>query len=315
MKTQQFADLRLSTLMLGTAQFGLPYGISNKTGQPSYREILEILACAYEGGVNCLDTAATYGESEDVIGKALGNLDLTDQVTVVTKVHYMADDLSVTSADAIVEESVVRSLRRLKLESLPICLFHREENSCYMESLHKLKQRGLVRHIGCSVMTPSATAPLLDSSLIAALQIPASLFDQRFRRSRVLQSARKQHMAVFARSIYLQGLLLMPEADVPGELAQVIPIRRRLHSLAREAGLTMSAMAAQYVLGQEGVTCVVVGVESVEQMKNNLAVFSARTLSQTLMRKIDEAVPALPDEVLLPNRWSRRMPDATPVGA
>lgn len=315
MELRPFADLRLSALMLGTAQFGLPYGVANKTGQPSQREVLEILACAHEGGVNCLDTASTYGDSEEVVGKALAELGIADQIVVATKVHYMADALSVSTADAIVEESVVRSLRRLRLESLPICLFHREENFRYVDSLVKLKERGLVQNIGCSVMTPTLTASILDSGLAKALQVPANLFDHRFRRARVLDAARRRGATVFVRSVYLQGLLLMPETDIPSELLQIIPLRRRLQALSHEAGLEMTAMAARYVLGLAGVTCVLVGVESIEQMRCNLDLFSASALPETLMRQINEIVPPLPEEVLLPNRWTTRVPDVAPASA
>jgi aryl-alcohol dehydrogenase-like predicted oxidoreductase len=313
MNSSPFTDLRLSTLMLGTAQFGLPYGVANRKGQPSYREVLEILACAHEGGVNSLDTAATYGNSEEVLGKALNELGLTGQMTIVTKVRYMADHLSVAAADAIVEESVSGSLRRLGLESLPICLFHREENFCYAESLLKLRERGLVQHIGCSVLTPSGTAPILDSQQAEALQIPANLFDHRFRRAQAFNEAARQGTAVFVRSAFLQGLLLMPEADIPPDLARVVPLRHSLESLAHEAGMTMRELAARYVLGLQGLTSVVVGVESIAQMQDNLALFSAGALPTTLMRQVEETVPVLSDKILLPNQWSTRVPDIAPA--
>ncbi|NCC93899.1 MAG: hypothetical protein EOM10_11550, partial [Opitutae bacterium] len=87
MNTATFADYHLSRLMLGTVQFGLSYGIANRQGRPSYAVVRDILACAFEGGVNCLDTAAAYGESEELIGRALRELGLADRVIVVTKVR------------------------------------------------------------------------------------------------------------------------------------------------------------------------------------------------------------------------------------
>ena len=75
MKTTTFAEYQLSQLMLGTVQFGMQYGIANRQGRPSYETVREILAVAFEGGVNCLDTAAAYGESEELIGRFLKSLD------------------------------------------------------------------------------------------------------------------------------------------------------------------------------------------------------------------------------------------------
>jgi aryl-alcohol dehydrogenase-like predicted oxidoreductase len=66
MQTEPFAGYQISPLMLGTVQFGLPYGVANRTGQPAYGEVRAILAAALDGGVTCFDTAATYGASEEV---------------------------------------------------------------------------------------------------------------------------------------------------------------------------------------------------------------------------------------------------------
>jgi len=146
------------------------------------------------------------------------------------------------------------------------------------------------------------------------MQVAASLFDHRFQRAGIFDAVRDRRVACFVRSVYLQGLLLMPEADIPDELRQVIPLRRQLHTLAQQAGLEVSALAIRYVLGLPSVTCAVIGAESVEQMRSNLALFSTLSVPIEMMHKIDEIVPSLPDKILLPNHWSTRMPDAIPVG-
>lgn len=318
MERRQFAELKLSRLMLGTVQLGLAYGIANRTGQPSYQEARAILACAYEGGVNCLDTAAIYGTSEEVLGRALAELGITDKMTIVSKVHHMAQGLDAATAVAIAEESVAQSLKRLRLETLPICLFHIEENFAYAEALLRLKERGLVGHVGSSVMTPAATSAIIDTGLADALQIPTSVLDRRFSypqggtpasRAGVIEEAAGRGVAVFVRSIYLQGLLLLPEDDLPIELAAVLPIRRRLETLAAEAGMSLSELAVRYVLSLDGVTCAVVGIETEAQMRQNLAMFAGGPLDAGLRRAVEAAVPDLPDKILMPSLWSRRMPD------
>jgi|WetSurMetagenome_2_1015567.scaffolds.fasta_scaffold72320_2 aryl-alcohol dehydrogenase-like predicted oxidoreductase len=318
METKPFAEFALSRLMLGTVQLGLPYGIANRTGQPSYQEARAILACAYEGGVNCLDTAAIYGSSEEVLGCALAELGIADRMTIVSKVRHMAQGLDAATAAAIVEESVAQSLKRLRLERLPICLFHIEENFAYAEALLRLKERGLVGHVGSSVMTPTATSAIIDTGLADALQIPTGVLDRRFShpgggtpapRAGVIEEAAGHGMAVFVRSIYLQGLLLIPEEDLPLELAAVLPVRRRLEALAAEAGMSLSELAVRYVLSLDGVTCAVVGIETEAQTRQNLAMFARGPLAAELRRAVEAAVPDLPDKILMPSLWSRRMPD------
>jgi aryl-alcohol dehydrogenase-like predicted oxidoreductase len=68
----------LSRLMIGTAQFGLDYGVANHSGIPGFMEICAMLKEAASAGINCLDTAAGYGSSEEVIGRALAETGLKD---------------------------------------------------------------------------------------------------------------------------------------------------------------------------------------------------------------------------------------------
>ena len=213
MECRPFADMSLSVLMLGTVQFGLSYGIANRTGQPSYETVRSIIALGHEHGVNGLDTAAVYGSSEEVIGKALAELGIADRMVVATKITQMADEgVSRQDADAIVESSVARSLRNLRVERIPICLFHRERDFLlYAESLLRLRDKGMVGHVGSSVNTPATALEIVRSGLAEAVQKPSSVLDGRFIRLGIPGQVAARGVALFARSIYLQGLLLMRE--------------------------------------------------------------------------------------------------------
>lgn len=313
MQTSEFKELKLSRLMLGTVQFGLNYGIANKSGQPSYETARDIIACAYQNGVTCLDTAALYGESEEVLGRALAELKIADDMAVVTKICHMADNLTASEAEAIIEESIICSLRHLRLDVLPICLFHTENNfHNYSQSLLKMKDKGLVRNTGSSVNTPEAAARIIKSGLADAVQMPTSVLDHRYIRMGVCEESMKRGGALFVRSIYLQGLILMPEEDILPELAEVIPVRRKLQSLGDEAGIGLVELASRYVLGITGITSLVVGVDSAEQMRENIELIDKGPLPADLHAAVTEAVPDLPENILFPGKWTKRMPDAKP---
>jgi aryl-alcohol dehydrogenase-like predicted oxidoreductase len=309
METRRFKDLDLSVLTLGTVQFGLPYGIANRTGQPPYGEVLAILEAAYAGGVRSLDTAAVYGTSEEVLGRALAELGIRDSMVVTTKVTQIANEgVSAKEADAFVEESVVKSLKNLRLDVLPICLFHLEGNFLrYADSLLKLKERGLVRRAGSSVNFPGPTLEILGSGKAEAVQMPTSILDHRFLRQGVPALAARQGAALFVRSIYLQGLLLMKEEDILPELSAVIPVIRSLQGIAREAGMGMTELAVRYMLSLPGVTSLVVGVDTAAQMRENAAVFGKGPLPADLRARVEQAVPDLPDAILFPGNWPRKM--------
>jgi aryl-alcohol dehydrogenase-like predicted oxidoreductase len=308
MQMRTLADLDFSRLMLGTVQFGLPYGIANSGGQPSFEAIKDILSCAYEHGVNCLDTAASYGSSEEVLGRALEELGISDRINIITKLNHLPDGLSVSQADAVVEKSVLCSLRNLHLEVLPVCLFHLEQNFRYMESLIKLRERGLVRHVGVSTVTTNAALTIIASGNVEALQIPTSILDRRFVNSGVCSEAGKRGLVVFGRSIYVQGLILLTDQETPFHLRAIVPVRSRLARIAEQAGMTLGELAMRYVLGISGLTSVLVGVDSIAQMRQNLEFFSRGPLSADLKTAVHQAVPELPETIINPAFWARARP-------
>ncbi|MFP6762308.1 MAG: aldo/keto reductase [Planctomycetaceae bacterium] len=299
-------DRRLSRLILGTVQFGLPYGVANRTGQPSYRESLAIVKAALDGGVDCFDTAAGYGTSEVVLGRIFQELGVTDGVTVVTKVQALKTEELENSELALraIEESVAQSRRRLRIDCLPVVLFHREADAVHMDLLTALRDRGWLQHCGISCDSlPGPATEFVTEQNVSALQLPASLLDPRHLRSGVLDAAGQRNVAIFIRSVYLQGLLVMPEDDIPPALRDLIPVRRRLDGIAAGAGISTAELSLRSVLSSGGVTGVLVGVETVSQMKDNLAMFDRGPLEEGILTAITTAVPELPEALITPRLW------------
>ncbi|MBC8113282.1 MAG: aldo/keto reductase [Candidatus Saccharimonas sp.] len=306
MITTTWNDYRLSRLMLGTVQFGMPYGVANRTGQPEYRDVLAIVAAAVEGGVNCFDTAAAYGTSEEVLGRALHELGVADQVVIVTKIRPLspAELSDSTLASRAIEQSVADSRRRLRLDCLPVVLFHREPDAVHRNVLDELQANGWVRHVGVSCDNrPGPAAEFVAGGNMSALQLPGNVLDQRHQRSGIFREAASQGVAVFLRSVYLQGLLVMPEHDIPPELRDVVPVRRKLELLAGEAGLSLAELALRYMLSQGGIMCVITGVETVAQVRDNLAIFDRGPLPTDLLAAIDAVSIELPETTITPSLW------------
>ncbi|MCA1808982.1 MAG: aldo/keto reductase [Kiritimatiellia bacterium] len=295
---------RPSALTLGTVQFGMEYGIANSSGRPDQRTVCDILACAAAGGVNCLDTAAAYGASEEVLGRALHDTGLAQAMIVVTKVQPIPPDLDVHAVAAFIEQSVTRSLQQLRLETLPLCLFHREQDYRYLDELCRLRARGLVRYTGVSADSlPQPARDMAAAGRVDALQLPMNIIDRRHEQSGVLDLAAERGLCVFVRSVYLQGLLLMPEKKVMPALADVLPVRRKLQQLAQEAGMGMDELAVRYILSLRGVSSVITGVETVEQMRRNAGLCARGGLPADMLADIRRMVPELPEFVLTPKLW------------
>ena len=299
MDYRRFGEHEISALVLGTVQFGLDYGVANTTGKPSHTTVSRMLATAFEAGVNVLDTASMYNEAETVLGRALGDLEMRDRIFICSKArpHEEAPGTPEEQITAAVE----RSLRVLGVERIGLYLLHGYHALPYVGALHRKREAGDIGAVGVSVYSVEEALAAIATPGIDAIQHPVSVLDQRFRRAGVLERAAEAGVAIFARSVYLQGVVTMTIPDLPGPIAEVAGTLTRLRELAGE--LTIEELALRYVASLSGVTGVVVGMETHEQMERNLAAVLAGPLDGPLLDAIGEEVPELPDDIINPGLW------------
>lgn len=179
-------------LALGTVQFGLNYGISNTNGQVCLDEVISILSYAQSVGINILDTAQGYGESESI----LGHCDLSE-FNIITKI--------------IGNGNLEDSLNNMNVSSIYGVMFHRENeiNEKRLKIFQSYKEQKLVQKIGISVYCPDTLFNIMNKYPIDMVQIPFNMLDQRF--LPMLPQLKKNNIEIYTRSIFLQGLLLMEE--------------------------------------------------------------------------------------------------------
>ena len=293
-----------SKLMLGTVQFGLNYGIANTAGKPSYETARDIIQAAYESGVNCLDTAAGYGDSEMVLGRALAELNLKDKMQVISKVPGISQqNISGRDAERFIVESVENSLARLGVKRLTACLFHVEQDIRYVGILQSLEKKNLIGGAGISLDTNHYCDDVIAAG-IKYVQLPYNVLDRRF--DEFFPLAQKSGIAVFTRSVYLQGLMLMPEDKIRESLQEIIPVRRRLACLAAEAGMNMSELCMRFGLSNPAITSVLTGVDNIEQLRQNLQLMGKGPLPAALYQAVKTAVPLLDEKIIRPSLWNKK---------
>jgi aryl-alcohol dehydrogenase-like predicted oxidoreductase len=274
--------------MLGTVQFGLNYGIANVTGKPSYDTAKEILKTTYNLGITALDTAAAYGDSEEVLGKALTELGIKDKVTVVTKVPPIPEN---TDPEKFIKESLISSLKRLKLDVLPVVLLHSEKNLPYFELLQSFVKTGLIQEAGISL---DSLEYANKANHIKYLQVPCNVLDHRF--DNITKDESKKR--VFIRSVYLQGMLLMDKDKIP--FPEIVTFREKLEQF----GLPLAELCMRYLLSISNNVSVLTGVDTVEQLKENAALAAKGKLDDTLMKEISNTVPLLSEKLIRPSLWN-----------
>lgn len=183
-------------------------------GQPSVAEIEKILNLALDHGVDMIDTAIAYGDSERILGKVGIN-----PFKVVTKLPPCnVRPIEVKNwAYRLVQES----LARLKVDSLDGILLHRSQDLLsglgieLVDVLTKLRIDGLVKKIGISVYDPSELEAMIGEFALDIVQAPSNLVDRRFERSGWLSRLKTWNIQVHTRSTFLQGLLLMSRHAIP----------------------------------------------------------------------------------------------------
>ncbi|MCE9523461.1 MAG: aldo/keto reductase [Alphaproteobacteria bacterium] len=301
-------------LVLGTAQLGMPYGAANRTGQPSEQEAKLILRSAVNAGVRWIDTAAAYGSSEQRIGAALpGSL----RVRTATKLSPLDDIDERTTPGEIrwaVRDSVRRSCTRLKVDRLEVLMLHRAAHltafdGAIWHAVKAFRDEGAIYDLGVSVYAPEEALQAIADRDVRHIQLPFNALDWRWRESGVIEAlAKRPNVTVHARSALLQGLLAAgPDAHWPDlEGVDASEMHARLVRTARDLGRdSIADLCLAYVRAQSWIDGVVVGMESLQQLALNLALFKRPPLTQDEVAAVDASLPRATERLLNPALWAK----------
>ena len=251
-------------LALGTAQFGLPYGVANITGRPCDDEVRSILRAAQAAGVQVLDTACLYGESEATLGRCLPPAHRVHIVTKTPKFPGMDGNAAVQ----LLESAFAVSCERLRMQQLYGLLTHDAGDllgpagDALWKAMRRLRAVGRVTRIGASVYSGAQIDALLHRYPLDLIQLPLSLLDQRLVQGGQLDRLAAANVEVHARSAFLQGALLMPVDQLPQHLAGLRPFVARVAERAATHGISTLQAALRFVAGLPQVAAVVCGVDS-----------------------------------------------------
>jgi len=256
----------LNKLTIGTAQFGLDYGIANQIGQVNFEEIQKILDFASNQGINTLDTAIAYGDSETRLGMAgVSNWNIISKLPSVPK--------NCRNITSWVIDSVEGSLSRLKVNSLFGLLLHRpdELNSEFGEELYEgletVKHFGMVSQLGVSVYSPNELRILNKFKELTVVQSSLNIIDRRILDIGNFVNEGADRFTIHTRSAFLQGLLLMNPEQRPSKFSKWQHLWTVLDKFIDESGLTRLQVCIRYVMAVEAVNKVIVGIDCLSQLK------------------------------------------------
>ena len=270
--------LNVSALALGTVELGVEYGIPlpGESGRPTDAEGIRIVHAALDGGINFIDTARGYGESERVLGLALA--DRRDRVVLATKVLTQLKDGSKPTGDALhraMTASLDESLRQLGTDWVDIWQIHHVDEALLAQAetvaevFAAAREAGKVRWTGGSFY--GATLPLaaLEHDLFDVAQVTYSALDQRLA-DYFFAAAQAQNVGVVVRSVLLKGVLTERADYLPPHLEVLRQRSRLFRQMVTDAGLGCSPAqaAVAFVLAQPAIHAAIVGVRSLAEVED-----------------------------------------------
>jgi len=288
---------------LGTVQFGMNYGIANQNGKTPLNEVKAILHIAQQEGIEVLDTAYAYGESEALIGQTLPDqhaFRIITKTPIFKKAQLHSDDAE------HLKVTFYHSLQKLKQEKVAGLLIHHVDEvlnpggELLVRAMQQLKEDGLVEKIGISVYTGDQIDRLLKKYAFDIIQLPVNVLDQRLVNSGHLTTLKKRGIEIHARSLFLQGLLLMNPDKLPPYFDSIKNHLNKYHEIIYQQGLSGVQAALSFVLGLKEIDVVVFGVNNCQQLREILS--GLPRLNLNIMQTFSQFAISQ-NSILDPSKW------------
>jgi len=286
-----------SKIILGTAQFGLNYGINNANGQIPNNEIFKILDFAYEKNIKILDTSPVYGNSEKQIGKYLEKNPDKD-FKIITKI---------SNTEISLEDQLKDSLGNLKIKKVETLLFHSldlfkkfENELPYFIKFHKGKY---FNQLGVSVYGNDQVNSVLEDGRIDRVQLPFNMLDNSNIREKIILRLKSDGKYIDVRSVFLQGLFFKPVHKLPKNLMTLKKYLSFLRKLSCESNYSIEGLSLNYVLSKSYIDHLIIGIDSLKQLKLNIEKIN-EGISDEVISRID-SIQVKKAEMLNPNLWTK----------
>lgn len=309
------SPLERTSIALGSAQFGLNYGIINSNGKIEAKDAIKILREAIYQGIEYIDTAAAYGNSEKIIGTALSD-GLYDQVKIITKLLPFDEKSDVEDNQIFWKTTIYncinKSLKNLKISKIDTIMIHRAkhlQNEFIIDELKSMRNKNFFDNIGVSVQTPEELDKVLKYDFISIIQIPLNILDHRWDRfvPKIKKIKKKRKLKIHVRSIFLQGLLIDETFSkwISANIKDPSEIRDWINRL-KETFNRQSAkdLCISFLNGLNWIDTIIMGVDNIEQLHENFLLFQNKPLNNMQINLIRNNRPILNSITLDPSKWT-----------
>ena len=300
---------KMSVFSLGTVQLGMTYGLGASREKPSEETAFSMLDVAMENGIDNLDTANNYGDSEALIGRWLNQrrMQKKELPWVVTKIGPFKHDTYDVLRDDILRQTE-GCLKNLGMDTLDCLMVHGfEDYDQSRDSVRKIFEE-LKAHRLCKFTALSAYSRhdygILAQSGFDAVQIPLNVFDWAQIDNGGIEKLVSSNMMIFVRSIYLQGLVFQTPQKLDPRMNFCVPYLEKYLHLCKKFELSPDVLALSFVLSVPGVTTAVMGCDTVKQVQDNCKLFDQTVqLTEYQMKLLHDAFHNIDPRVVNPGTW------------
>jgi len=265
-------------IALGSVQFGIPYGVSNNEGKTSKKQALSILNFAQKKGIRTIDTAPSYGDSERVLGKLFEGEEWDITTKTLPFNSKSINEEQIEQLRSVFRESLVslhkKSIYGLLVHSCNDLLKPGGEK--IFREMERLREIGMVKKIGVSVYNSKQIAAILGKFNIDLIQLPINILDQRLVSGGQLTRLKNHGVEIHARSVFLQGLLLMSPNNIPSWFDPVRGVLESFHKEAKKRNMSVLQLALSFVQSINEVDKIIVGINTLEHLYEVMSATSMR---------------------------------------
>ncbi|MBR9776106.1 MAG: aldo/keto reductase [Cytophagales bacterium] len=301
--------IEVSQIAFGGVEIGLPYGpgIHSEKDMLQETEAIGLLLQALDKGVNFFDTARMYGKSEELIGKAFRHR--REEVVICTKCQHLKNSAGELPDDKtlahIIRGSLEESLVALGMDYVDVLMLHQADlsilkNETVCRTFEDLKKEGLTKSIGASTYTVKESETAINSGLWEVIQLPFNLLDQR--QAEIFDLGAKKGVGMVVRSVLMRGMLSDRGKNLKAPLAAIEHHISQYANLAAKEGMTLPEYATRYVLDQDKITSVLVGIDKPVYLENALETAGLPALNKKLLAG---AIPFPDPEFINIPYWDR----------
>jgi|TARA_B110000027_G_scaffold132664_1_gene159331 aryl-alcohol dehydrogenase-like predicted oxidoreductase len=268
---------KINKICLGTANFGSSYGI-NKKKAIKKKEIKKIFDYAIKNNINFLDTAINYKNSEKIIG-----LINKHKFKIVTKLPKIPK--KITNIEKWVINQIIKSCKRLKVKNLYGLLIHytselvdKKKSKEIYRAFDYLLSKKLVKKIGLSIYEPRELDLYFKEYDYQIVQAPINIFDKRLITSGWKERLLKKEIEIFARSIFLKGLLLRDSNKIPKNFSRWDKKFLNFEKWTIKEKISKVEACIRFTDSFKGIKKIILGINNLEHLKQNISFLKKKKL-------------------------------------